>query len=179
MKIKNYIFLAFILSIILISGCINKKITNNDGNESAMIDKEKEIMIEDNNGIKEEGSMEKGKVLAGTTTKYLEFNKADYDRALAENKVVLLNFYANWCPICRAEQPSALAAFNELNKENVIGFRVNYKDSDTNSDEETLAEQFQIPYQHTKVIIVNGKQVLKSPDSWDKERYMGEISKYA
>ena len=48
--------------------------------------------------IGEKGMMEteyKGKVLAGTTTKYLDFNKEDYDKALKENKKILLNSYAN------------------------------------------------------------------------------------
>ncbi len=142
---------------------------------------ENKSMMEKDAMKKEEAMMEKspytGKILAGAATKYIDFNKADYDKALKENKNVILNFYANWCPICKAEQPEAFAAFNELNDANLVGFRVNYKDSDTDADEQALAKEFQVPYQHTKVIIKNGKQVLKAPDSWNKQRYLDELAK--
>ena len=68
------------------------------------------------------------------------------------------------------------AAFNELNTDQVIGFRVNYKDSDTDSNEEALAREFGIANQHTKVAIKDGQRVLKSPESWDKSRYLSEIN---
>jgi len=130
--------------------------------------------------MEDEGMMEAeyhGKVLAGKTTPYLDFNKEDYENALKENRVILLNFYANWCPLCRQEQPEAFAAFNGLNDENIIGFRVNYKDSETDAGEEALAKQFGIAYQHTKVILKDGKQVAKFPDSWDRQRYLDVLGK--
>lgn len=119
-----------------------------------------------------------GKVLAGTeSTKYLEFNKADYEKALKEKKKILLYFYANWCPICRAEQPETFAAFNEINDPDLIGFRVNYRDSGTDSDEEALAKEFGVSYQHTKVLLKEGQRAGKWPDSWSKQRYLDELSK--
>jgi len=120
-----------------------------------------------------------GAVLAGTVSPYRVFDKEDYEKALAENKIIVLYFYANWCPLCKKEQPETQAAFDELNNPNVIGFRVNFKDSDTDEDEEAMAREFGIAYQHTKVIIKDGKQVLKAPDSWDKQRYLDEIRKVA
>ena len=119
-----------------------------------------------------------GKVLAETeATKYLDFNKADYDKALKEKKKILLYFYANWCPICRIEQPQTFAAFNEIKDPDLIGFRVNYRDSDTDADEESLAKEFGVSYQHTKVILKDGQRVGKFPDSWDKQRYLDELRK--
>lgn len=96
-----------------------------------------------------------------------------------ENKIILLNFYANWCPLCKQEQPETFAAFNELNNPKIIGFRVNYKDSATDENEEALAKEFGITYQHTKIIIKDGQRVLKAPDSWDKARYLEELAKVA
>lgn len=126
----------------------------------------------------EQPVMTSNKVLAGTaSTKYIEFSKADYEKALKEKKKILLYFYANWCPICKKEQPETFAAFNELNDKDLIGFRVNYRDSETDADEEALAKKFGVSYQHTKVILKDGQRAVKSPDSWNKQRYLEELGK--
>jgi len=69
-------------------------------------------------------------------------------------------------------------AFNELDTDGVevIGFRVNYKDSATNENEESLAREHGVAYQHTKVFVKNGERILKAPDGWDKDRYLEEIN---
>jgi len=119
-----------------------------------------------------------GTILAGKSAPLLDYNKADYDAAIASDKLVVLYFYANWCPICKEEtQNSLYPAFNELTTDKVVGIRINYKDSDTDKDEENLARQYGIPYQHTKVLVKNSKQILKAPDGWDKARYLTEINK--
>ncbi|MBI2233088.1 MAG: thioredoxin family protein [Candidatus Aenigmarchaeota archaeon] len=118
-----------------------------------------------------------GTVLAGSKAQLLDFTKADYDKAIASDKLVVLYFYADWCPICRAEVPKLYDAFNELSTEKVVGFRVNFNDGSTDNDERALAKQFGVPYQHTKVFLKNGQIVLKSPETWDKARYLSEINK--
>jgi len=146
----------------------------NDG--GAMMEKEDSAMMKKENGA----MMAKytGTVLAGKSAPLLDYNKADYDAAIASDKLVVLYFYANWCPICKEELASATyPAFNELTTDKVVGIRINYKDSDTDKDEENLARQYGIAYQHTKVLVKNGKQILKGPDSWDKARYITEINK--
>ena len=141
-----------------------------------MTKKEDEAMMKEGDGA----MMAKytGTVLAGKSAPVLDYNKADYDMAIASDKLVVLYFYANWCPICKEEVANALfPAFDELTTDNVVGIRINYKDSNTDKDEESLARKYGIPYQHTKVFIKNGKQILKAPDGWDKARYLTEINK--
>ncbi|MBI4992499.1 MAG: cupredoxin domain-containing protein [Candidatus Harrisonbacteria bacterium] len=121
-----------------------------------------------------------GQVIAGKSAPLLDFNKSDYDQALRSDKLVVLYFYATWCPICKYETISALyPAFNELKSDKIVGFRVNYNDSDTDQDETNLAREFGVAYQHTKVFVKNGQRILKSPESWNKERYLSEINKFS
>jgi thiol-disulfide isomerase/thioredoxin len=149
--------------------------TDNDG---AMM--EGEAMESGVEGAMTEGeTMTKftGAVLAGTTSVLLDFKKADYDAALKADKLVVLYFYATWCPICRAEFPKMQAAFDKLDGDQVMGFRVNYNDDETDPDEKELAREFGVAYQHTKVFIKGGERILKSPESWNEARYSAEISK--
>ena len=139
-----------------------------DKKDDAMMEKEGEMMT-----VKYTGT-----VLAGKSAPLLVYNKADYDTAMQSDKLVVLYFYANWCPICKSETANALyPAFNELATDTVVGFRVNYNDSDTDSNEKSLASQFGVAYQHTKVFVKNGQRILKSPEGWDEKRYDMEISK--
>ena len=138
-------------------------------NDGEMIDNEKTTG-------KDEPISFSGTVLAGSSSPLLEFNQADYNKALASDKLVMLYFYANWCPICKAEFPKMQQAFNQLSGSDVVGFRVSFNDTETTEQEEALAKQFGVAYQHTKVALRNGQRVLKAPDSWDTQRYLDEIN---
>lgn len=116
------------------------------------------------------------KPIAGSASPYLEFSQSEYEKALASDKIVFLEFYADWCPICRAEAPEIEAGFDELEQEGMIGFRVNFKDADTDADEEALAKELKVPYQHTKVILKDGKEIGRFTDQWDKETFIQEVS---
>ena len=123
----------------------------------------------------EEGEAYMGTVLAGKLSPVLDFKKADYERALSEGKAIVLYFYADWCPVCKAEFPVMRAAFDAFGSGGVVGFRVNFKDNSTDEAEVALAREFGVAYQHTKVLIKGGKQLLKSPESWDRARYDAEL----
>lgn len=147
-----------LVSVIVVAGCTSA--------EDAMM--KNETMME--------SKVYSGAVLAGSSSPVIDFNAADY-QAVGQDKLVVLYFYANWCPICRAEVPEMYSAFDELATDKAVAFRVNFNDDDTDSDEVNLARQFGVPYQHTKVFLKNSRVVLKSSESWNKNRYLFEVSK--
>ncbi len=169
-----------LISVIFIAGCVS--------NETGSMTKENESMKKSGDAVEKFGngtmmenssSMQKysGAVLAGKASPVIDFNSADYQAALQTDKLIVLYFYANWCPICRAEVPQMYSAFEELNNPNVIAFRVNFNDGQADSSEIELARQFGVPYQHTKIFVKSGAQVLKSSETWDKNRYLFETNK--
>ncbi len=117
-----------------------------------------------------------GTKLGGREAVLLDFNQADYETAIAANKVILLYFYANWCSICKAEFAKMVTAFDQLTSRDIVGFRINYNDNQTDEAEKALASNLGVTYQYTKVIIKNGQPILKSPDNWDTDRYVTEIN---
>lgn len=116
-------------------------------------------------------------ILAQNNSIYMEFNEKSYDEALADGKIVVLFFYANWCPSCKEENLQAIEAFKEINRSDIVAFRVNYKDFETSEFENGLAKENGVTYQHVKVILQNGERIEKAVDVWNKTRYIDEISK--
>ncbi|MBT4859078.1 redoxin domain-containing protein [archaeon] len=127
-----------------------------------------------NSGVVETSEPE---LIAGTTTKLYEFDQISYEKALSEGKTVILNFYATWCPSCKAEQPVIIDVFNEHDDPNLVAFRVNWKDPGTSVDEENLAKEFGITVQGTKIFLKGGEKVLKAPEHWPKDRWVTELEK--
>ncbi|OGY43617.1 MAG: hypothetical protein A2729_03645 [Candidatus Buchananbacteria bacterium RIFCSPHIGHO2_01_FULL_39_14] len=172
---RKYIIIllsVLLISILLLSGC-----TPQINSEKIQNQKESKPIKSDIPTNANTNQKYTGELLAGTQSPYLIFNTADYEKAIREHKIILLYFYANWCPLCKQEQPEIIAAFNQLQNENIIGFRVNYKDSETDDSEVAIATQFGIAYQHTKVILKENKIIIKAPNSWNKEKYVEEIAK--
>lgn len=119
----------------------------------------------------------RGAVIAGSSAPLLEFNQRDYETALEHNRVVVLYFYASWCPLCKKEFENTKAAFNAYEGDDLVGFRVHFNDGEVTPEMEALAREFGVAYQHTKVFIKDGERVLKSPETWNTERYLNEFAK--
>lgn len=91
-------------------------------------------------------------------TKYLQYKEGQLSEY--SDKRIVLFFYANWCPTCRPVDQEIQERQQEL-PEDVVVIRVNYNDSETNTDEKNLAEAYDITYQHTFVILDNQQEISK------------------
>lgn len=145
----------------------------------AMMKDDGEAMMkkeESGDAMKKDASF-KGAVIAGSSAPLLEFNQRDYETALAQGRVVALYFYASWCPLCKKEFENTKAAFNAYEGDNLVGFRVHFNDGEVTPEMEALAREFGVAYQHTKVFIKDGERILKSPETWNTQRYLNEFAK--
>ena len=109
--------------------------------------------------------------------KYYRYSKEAYDAASAENNVVYMYFYANWCPICKGARPKILEAFNKMNFDDVVGFEVHYNDDQVTEEDREITRNYQIPYQHTTIITKNKEQTFKSLEELSTETLIKEIER--
>lgn len=90
---------------------------------------------------------------------YIEYSDTAFEQAKDKNRVLF--FYASWCPTCRPADVDFSENMAQI-PENVVVFRVNYNDSDTDDSEKTLSERYGITYQHTYVQVDSlGDEVKK------------------
>ena len=185
-KYTPYLFLGFAVFFLLGQGCVKPQQTapatpppaQQDSADDAMMDDLKDDAMMDATGeplMKDDAMMEDDKVDGddamddsameradtGSAT-YTSYTKRGYEQALTNGQPTVLFFYANWCPTCTREEPILKAAVQETTF-GLNAIRVNYKDTDTDSDEEALAKQYGIFTQHTFVYLdANGNEVART-----------------
>ena len=135
-----------LISIILLFGCTQQTTAKTTENKLIEQDQKMENKVS--------GSTEyQGEKIAGSTTPYIRYNDADFDKARESGKAIYLYFYANWCPICTQERPNIFTAFNEMKNENAIGFEVHFNDDKTTDEDRNKARELGVSYQHTTIIL--------------------------
>lgn len=83
-----------------------------------------------------------------SSSSYIEYTPTEFEKYSDKRRV--LYFYANWCSTCRPANADFLANSDSLPND-VVVFRVNYNDSDTDENEKSLAKKYSVNYQHTFV----------------------------
>ena len=96
------------------------------------------------------------------------FDKASFEKAISENKLVLVDFWATWCPPCRAFGPIYEKASEEHS--DIVFGKV---DVDKNQD---LAGQFSIQAIPTLMIVKEGKVVYQKAGALNAEQLEDKIA---
>jgi len=102
-------------------------------------------------------------------SKYVNYSKQDYDKAISENRVVVLFFTSNWCLECSDQDFTNQNVFASLNKEGVVGLKIHTLDSETTTETDALAKKFDVVKENSFVILDKTGAVYF--------KYVGVISK--
>lgn len=191
-KIKEYmqmikkisgIFIIIAGLVMLLNGVINinKQLNSNNSSNNNNVTSNNSNTI---SGDEEEKSDEEEKIAAIDFTLYDQYGN-EHTLSEYKGKTIFLNFWATWCPPCRAEMPHMEELYNEYNKnqDDVVILGVASPNLGREGDEEHIKE-FLNDEGHTFPVVFdeNGSMVYQYginafPTTFiiDKEGY---ISKY-
>ena len=93
----------------------------------------------------------------------LPYDKAAFDKTLADGKPAIVHFAADWCPTCKAQKPIVHGLMGEAKMKDVTLFVANY---DTEKD---LKKKLHITQQSTFVVFKGGREVGRSTGQTNKE----------
>ena len=91
------------------------------------------------------------------------FDKAAFDKALAEGRPVIVDFFADWCPTCKAQKPHVQSLLGEARMKEVTLFIADY------DKEKDLKQALRVTQQATFVVFKGGKEVARSTGQTKRE----------
>jgi hypothetical protein len=112
-----------------------------------------------------------GQVLAGRASPLLQFNRPDYDKAIAAGKLIFVYFTSSTCGRqCETGINEAKKAFNQLNRNDVVGFVADLSDP--------VKAEAGVASADAKVLVRDGRVLLKDPLSWNAQAILGNIDAF-
>jgi thiol-disulfide isomerase/thioredoxin len=101
----------------------------------------------------------------------LPYEKAAFDKALAEGRPVIVDFFADWCPTCKAQKPHVQSLLGEPKMKDVTLFVADY------DKEKDLKKALRVTQQSTFVVFKGGKEVARSTGQTKKEDLAATFAK--
>ena len=90
------------------------------------------------------------------------YDKAAFEKALAEGRPVIVDFHADWCPTCKTQKPIVQELMRDMKMKDVTLFLADY-------DKETeLKKALRVSQQSTFVVFKGGKEVVRSTGQTQK-----------
>jgi len=99
------------------------------------------------------------------------YDQTAFTEAKASGKTVLLDFHADWCPVCKKQGPLLQSLSQEDKLKDVVVFKVNY------DDETALKKQLKVTSQSTLIVFKGGKEVSRATGVVDKTDIRALIEK--
>ncbi len=99
------------------------------------------------------------------------YSQVEFDKAVAAGKSVVVDFYADWCPTCKAQAPILKALAADPAYKNYVVLTANF-DKDTD-----LKKQMKVSKQSTLVVFKSGKEVARSTGQTSKAEIAATLGK--
>lgn len=96
--------------------------------------------------------------------KAVHLSAQEFDKAIADNKVALVDFWAAWCGPCRMVGPMIEKLAGEYDGKALVG-KVNV------DEENELAARYQVMSIPTVILFRNGKEIGREVGVMPRERY--------
>ena len=84
------------------------------------------------------------------------YDKAAFDKAVADGKPVIVDFYADWCPTCKTQKPIVQELLRDPKMKDVTLFVADF------DKEKDLKRALRVSQQSTFVVFKGGKEVARS-----------------
>lgn len=131
---------------------------------------EREVKIEAEKAKEYNKKVFSGEIIAGRYSPLLAFTPADYEKAAATGKLVVLYFYETGNSASEKDFSQLAAAFNAISDNGTVGFRVLLEDPNAKN----IIEKFKAKAQ-TKVFMKGTSVIRTFTDSWRADQYKKEI----
>jgi thioredoxin 1 len=99
------------------------------------------------------------------------YNEAAFAEAKAAGKTVLLDFHADWCPVCQKQGPLLGSLVQEDKLKDVAAFKVNY------DDETALKKELKVTSQSTLIVFKGDHVMSRAVGVTDKDKIRALIEK--